>query len=498
MSADFKVTTWNMGSSIVDYLLKHKNVGQKNDAQAKSAIEKKYQTIDDVAAKQIFSDKEALGPVILLQEHVFKEVDGKFQERAEILELQKNYEIASITGGKAEKFGPGSSIALDKKRFKIIEQYQKTFERGNSEALLVLAKDKKTGMTMAFVTVQVSGSDITKDRETNEKLGLSSNEDCQAMTKWIDDCLIDTQCECVCIGGDFNANPERMPSRFKIFQDAGYALARTNEATELNYEATNGGYSERELDFVLVRTIDQKPKTLLQKIRGLFKKKVTVDNRAHTFGAFDAHGSDHALVQTTLRIRPKKQKAFMAEVDNDRQNVASMTQNELRNKVDRYTTMMTLSYFTKAEKKAINEVRTLLEKQIESNVHTEIAAGGRGRLDEDILAEIAADGSLVSEQKYLDTEWLPEGVNDSVTVSPAWIEAEVEQEHAPLQIIQTLSQFKENSNVKDLAARLEEQRDRIAADYPRWPPFDQTLLRVIVDRFNEFSPSFKAFIKSLA
>ena len=275
------------------------NAPSDNQDEIAAKLEEKYKTIDSLAADKIFTDKASLGPVVMLQEHIYKVDDTAINEREEVKKLTDTF------GYKIHKFndkvyGPNISIAIDPARFDFIGKESKTFESGNSQALMVHAKDKNTGKQVTFVSVVIMGSSLTGSLAENEKAGKSSNQDCKDIIVWINANAKGS--DYICLGGDFNANPEKLPSRFKLFEDAGFKLSRTGKTTQLNYDPTYGkDYNERELDFLMVR---EQPKTLYARIlRSIspLKFKSADISKATTLGTFAVHGSDHAPIQATVK-----------------------------------------------------------------------------------------------------------------------------------------------------------------------------------------------------
>lgn len=298
---DIKITSWNMGTDVNDYKLRLPEFHAADADKLKLAplIENDFDGLHAIAAEKLFSDKTAIGSVVMLQEHKFKTAGT---ERAEVEKLKNlNYEIRSAPTTRA--WGPDISIAIDRDRFEIVSQEARNFENG-SKALIVFAEDKESHRTIAFVSVAVTGSTLLGKRKEIKDGAKLANEDCKALIAWVkDECK---RSDVVCIGGDFNANPEKLPSRFALFAKAGFKLSRTKSTTELNYdqgmsEAKNN-YNKRELDFFLVK--DQS-KSIMGKIKSIFSRRI-VNQKATTYGRFADHGSDHMPIQSVLHVRSKK------------------------------------------------------------------------------------------------------------------------------------------------------------------------------------------------
>lgn len=305
-----KFTSWNIGSNSADFKLRNEGY-QRAEGDAKETLsknlEKRYAEIGQIAANNIFTDKAAIGAVVMLQENAFLEIS---QQRAEVTKLNTlGYELIDWAGDKVDQYGPGLSIAIDKEKFVENDQgsvvrnkFQLQCDNG-SQAVAVIVQNADTRKLTALINIQVAGCEIRNDPQFDNENGAQGNEDCAAIINWINNEL--GHFDYVCIGGDFNASPEGMPTRFKLFENAGFTLLRTSQPTELNYQGCNlpdnpNTFNQRELDYFYVKT--QPSPSLLQRV---FRKqpKIICKIRPNALENMENHGSDHKLIQAGLVLK---------------------------------------------------------------------------------------------------------------------------------------------------------------------------------------------------
>lgn len=295
----FSVCTYNMGSSIDDYLLqcRHTNPAWKDknayflfeNAEEEQDFAKSYKLTQDKTT-ELLTDKAA---VYCLQE-VLNE------ERALIQSLKKKK--FTIVHVESQYFD--SVIALDQERFTDIvnHSFQVQIDQDTKKDVAVAtATDTLSRQRMTFVSAHAPGFAFENfDPQDAGKGDVYCEVILDELTKIGDGTV------CV-IGADMNANPEKWKPRFDLFSNKGFQLYRTDAATNVN--PVDPVDKEREIDFIFTRTAS----SILQKIKSIFistiQTKVVVKKEGNPIGwSRDNNASDHlpVFVEVSHQVRVSK------------------------------------------------------------------------------------------------------------------------------------------------------------------------------------------------
>jgi hypothetical protein len=187
-----------------------------------------------------------------------------------------------------------------------------------SDAPIVIAKDKQTDHIFMFTTAHVTGMDLVNPVAT-EATAENGDIFIKGLIPHMDRLSTDNSAAIEIFGADMNSNLQKWRPRFDMLSHAGFSTHSTGQPTEVF--PVQPEYVERELDHVFSRVAAPTPPSMLEAFLGISRQTARLAARASVLMDFNArngevpeNASDHRRlnspfaapeffnVRTTLRL----------------------------------------------------------------------------------------------------------------------------------------------------------------------------------------------------